>query len=108
LGGANQLPRYQNNPILSKTKIFVGMDVTHLSPGSQNGALSIAAVVVTEGSTNFIHWPVSLRLQPPEEDKKSRELIDDWQAMLKKHLGRYKEKTKGNCQTNSSSTGRRI
>jgi hypothetical protein len=73
----------------AETTIFVGMDVTRSSLGSQNGVPSIAAVFITEEPTYFVHWLVNLQPQPPEEDTKSRELIDDLQATLKERLDRY-------------------
>ena len=72
--------------------MFVGMDVTHPTPNSQNGAPSIAAVVATEEPNHFVNWPVSLRLQRPKEDKMARELIDDMQAMFRERLEHWKSK----------------
>lgn len=94
LGGINHRLDDQKG-LLSKSTMFVGMDVTHPTPNSQNGAPSIAAVVATEEPEYFVHWPVSLRLQTPKEDKMARELIDDVQAMFRERLEHWKSKNDG-------------
>lgn len=94
LGGVNHRLNLSKQGIMRFSTMFVGMDVTHPSPGSQNGAPSIAAVVATEEPDIFVKWPASIRLQQPREEKKSRELIDDLQAMLIERLKHWKNKNK--------------
>ncbi|KAL9627282.1 MAG: hypothetical protein Q9164_007650, partial [Protoblastenia rupestris] len=92
LGGINHHLHDHLDGILRKTTMFVGMDVTHPSTGSQNGAPSIAAVVATEEPVHFVNWPVSIRLQSSKEDKLAREVIDDLDIMLKERLDHWMEK----------------
>lgn len=95
LGGINHRLLHAQGGILARKTMFVGMDVTHPSQGSQSGAPSIVAVVATEEPTYFVNWPVSLRLQRPSKDKQSRELIDDLQVMFAERLEHWKQMNKG-------------
>ncbi|KAF3204048.1 hypothetical protein TWF679_009990 [Orbilia oligospora] len=63
--------------------MLVGMDVTHPSPSSAQGAPSMAAVVAScDGS--FMNYPGSLRIQ------EKNEMIDDLKGMFAERLSLFK------------------
>jgi eukaryotic translation initiation factor 2C len=95
LGGVNHWLNNQEG-VLGKRTMFTGIDVTHPSPGSLKGAPSIAAVVATEESKYFVQWPASFRLQVPEKEKKSREIVDELKEMLVERLIHWKSMNNSN------------
>ncbi|KAK6514246.1 hypothetical protein TWF506_008644 [Arthrobotrys conoides] len=64
--------------------MLVGMDVTHPSPLSAQGAPSMAAVVASCDSS-FMNYPASLRIQPKNE------MIGELKEMFAERLSLYKK-----------------
>ena len=77
LGGVNHVldvasTRWLREQMLKDT-MLVGIDVTHGSTGSKAGSPSLAAIVASVDS-NFTTYPADLRMQPPAENKESKEV----------------------------------
>ncbi|KAJ7226883.1 argonaute-like protein [Mycena pura] len=94
LGGINHL--LDNNAMkwLTKQKtMMVGIDVTHPGPGSREGSPSIAAVVASVDD-NFVQFPASLRIQKPDPNRESKEMVTELRDMLVERLLLYEKKNK--------------
>ncbi|KAL8656727.1 MAG: hypothetical protein Q9210_000068 [Variospora velana] len=90
LGGLNQsLPRERLGPLSDGKAMLVGMDVTHPSPGSVEGAPSIAGVVASIDG-QFGQWPASMRAQTSRQ-----EMIGKLQAMFKERLNLWAKHNRG-------------
>ena len=85
LGGVNQMVDTARLGIIHQDKtMVVGLDVTHPSPGSVQGAPSVAGMVASIDRW-LAQWPATLRIQPSRQERVS-EL--DW--MLKSRLKVWK------------------
>ncbi|KAJ7653632.1 argonaute-like protein [Mycena polygramma] len=94
LGGINHLLEPSAMKWLTKQKtMMVGVDVTHPSPGSRVGAPSIAAVVASLDD-NFVQFPASLRIQKPDGNRESKEMVTELRDMLVERLLLYEKKNK--------------
>lgn len=81
LGGTNQTLDAKNLGLIARgTTMIVGIDVTHPSPGSVNGAPSVAAMVASV-SQDIGQFPAILRTQ-----KSRQEMVNDLGDMLKSRL----------------------
>ncbi|KAL8960845.1 MAG: hypothetical protein Q9193_002514 [Seirophora villosa] len=90
LGGINQsLARDRLGPLSDGKAMLVGMDVTHPSPGSVEGAPSIAGVVASIDG-HYGQWPASMRAQ-----KSRQEMIAELQAMFKERLTLWEKHNRG-------------
>ncbi|KZS96684.1 argonaute-like protein [Sistotremastrum niveocremeum HHB9708] len=90
LGGINHRIEGESvNWLKLKPTMFVGMDVTHPSPGSVKGTPSIAAIVASVDSL-YTHYPASLRLQ-----ESKTEMISDLADMMVERLTVFVNKNKG-------------
>ncbi|KAL2834729.1 ribonuclease H-like domain-containing protein [Aspergillus pseudoustus] len=84
LGGINQILKPNELGIIGAGKtMLVGIDVTHPSPGSANGAPSVAGMVASIDSS-LGQWPGEIRIQ-----ESRKEMVDDLESMLKAHLRRW-------------------
>ncbi|KAH8832943.1 Piwi-domain-containing protein [Flagelloscypha sp. PMI_526] len=94
LGGRNHAIGVQSMAWLTKKPtMLVGIDVTHPSPGSRIGTPSIAAVVASVDQ-HMIQFPASLRIQKPDDNRESREMVTDLQAMITERLVLFRQRTK--------------
>ncbi|KAL5336701.1 ribonuclease H-like domain-containing protein [Aspergillus crustosus] len=85
LGGVNQLVHPKELGIIGEGKtMLVGIDVTHPSPGSADGAPSVAGMVASINSS-LGQWPAEIRIQ----SKSRNEMVEDLDSMLKSHLRRW-------------------
>ncbi|KAF7290752.1 Argonaute-like protein [Mycena indigotica] len=92
LGGINHRLDPAATGWLTKQKtMMVGIDVTHPSPTSREGAPSIAAVVASVDD-DFVQFPASLRLQKPEQNRQSKEMLTELRDMLVERLLVYEKK----------------
>ncbi|KAF7305402.1 Argonaute-like protein [Mycena chlorophos] len=92
LGGINHLLDPAATRWLTKEKtMMVGIDVTHPGPGSQRGAPSIAAVVASVDD-NFVQFPASMRIQQPDDNRESKEMLTELRDMLVERLQVYESK----------------
>ncbi|KAI4118568.1 MAG: hypothetical protein LQ345_001405 [Seirophora villosa] len=90
LGGINQsLARDRLGPLSDGKAMLVGMDVTHPSPGSVEGAPSIAGVVASIDG-HYGQWPASMRAQ-----KSKQEMIAELHAMFKERLTLWEKHNRG-------------
>ena len=81
LGGTNQIVDMANLPLVKgDTTMFVGVDVTHPSPGSGTGAPSVAAMVANIDSA-LSQWPADLRVQRSRQEE-----VNDLKEMLLSRL----------------------
>lgn len=71
---------------LDNNTMLVGIDVTHPSPGSAEGAPSISCVVASVDE-HMIQWPGSIRTQTG-----GVEMVDDLQAMVVERLKLWQKK----------------
>ncbi|KAL9597740.1 MAG: hypothetical protein Q9219_004934 [cf. Caloplaca sp. 3 TL-2023] len=84
LGGINQMLPSNKLGVLAEKIMLVGMDVTHPSPGSIEGAPSIAGVVASVDG-RYGQWPASIRAQTSRKemieqlDELFGERLDSWQ-----------------------------
>jgi len=90
-GGRNHTVQDSSNPLMKELPhtMLVGIDVTHPSPGSSEGAPSIAGVVASYES-DLQQWPASLRRQTSRT-----EMVADLAAMLGERLDTWRRKTRG-------------
>ncbi|CAK5263252.1 unnamed protein product [Mycena citricolor] len=94
LGGMNHLLDPQAMRWLTKQKtMMVGIDVTHPSPGSREGSPSIAAVVASVDD-DFVQFPCSLRIQRPDPNRESKEMLSELRDMLVERLQYYEKKNR--------------
>ncbi|KAJ7235089.1 ribonuclease H-like domain-containing protein [Mycena haematopus] len=94
LGGINHLLHSNAMRWLTKQKtMMVGIDVSHPGPGSREGAPSIAAVVASVDD-NFVQFPASLRIQRPDPNRESKEMLSELRDMLVERLLLYEKKNK--------------
>ncbi|KAJ6510611.1 argonaute-like protein [Mycena sanguinolenta] len=94
LGGINHLLDPNAMKWLTKQKtMMVGIDVTHPGPGSREGAPSIAAVVASVDD-NFVQFPASMRIQKPDPNRESKEMLSELRDMLVERLILYEKKNK--------------
>ncbi|KAJ7640433.1 argonaute-like protein [Mycena polygramma] len=94
LGGINHLLDPHAMRWLTKQKtMMVGIDVTHPSPTSKEGSPSIAAVVASVDD-NFVQFPASLRIQRPDPNRESKEMLSELRDMLVERLIVYEKKNK--------------
>jgi hypothetical protein len=75
-------------PPLDKNTMLVGIDVTHPSPGSAEGAPSIACVVASVDHQMF-QWPGSIRTQTGRE-----EMVSGLEAMVLERLDLWVKRNK--------------
>ncbi|KAL3494045.1 ribonuclease H-like domain-containing protein [Aspergillus germanicus] len=84
LGGINQIVKPSELGIIGEGKtMLLGIDVTHPSPGSVDGAPSVAGMVASIDSS-LGQWPAEIRIQ-----ESRKEIVDDLDSMLKAHLRRW-------------------
>ncbi|KAJ7021433.1 argonaute-like protein [Mycena alexandri] len=94
LGGMNHLLEPNAMKWLTKQKtMMVGIDVSHPSPTSREGAPSIAAVVASVDD-NFVQFPASLRIQRPDPNRESKEMLSELRDMIIERLLLYENKNK--------------
>ncbi|KAJ6524443.1 argonaute-like protein [Mycena vulgaris] len=94
LGGMNHLLDAAAMRWLTKQKtMMVGIDVTHPGPTSREGSPSIAAVVASVDDT-FVQFPASLRIQRPDPNRESKEMLSELRDMLVERLLVYEKKNK--------------
>ncbi|KAJ7747645.1 argonaute-like protein [Mycena maculata] len=94
LGGINHLLEPDAMKWLTKQKtMMVGIDVTHPGPTSREGSPSIAAVVASVDA-NFVQFPASLRIQKPDLNRESKEMLSELRDMLVERLLVYEKKNK--------------
>ncbi|KAJ7471966.1 argonaute-like protein [Mycena latifolia] len=94
LGGMNHLLEPGAMRWLTKQKtMLVGIDVTHPGPTSREGSPSIAAVVASVDD-NFVQFPASLRIQRPDPNRESKEMLSELRDMLVERLLVYEKKNK--------------
>ncbi|KAJ7747641.1 argonaute-like protein [Mycena maculata] len=92
LGGINHLLEPNAMKWLTKQKtMMVGIDVTHPGPTSRKGSPSIAAVVASVDD-NFVQFPASLRIQKPDPNRESKEMLEELRDMLVERLLVYEKK----------------
>ncbi|KAI0773186.1 Piwi-domain-containing protein [Trametes elegans] len=92
LGGINHsLDPASMRWLTEKKTMVMGIDVTHPSPRSIPGSPSIAAVVASIDD-NFIQYPASLKLQKPDWNKESKEMVEKLTEMTIERLQLYKKK----------------
>lgn len=90
LGGANHsIPASTFGTIAPDKTMFVGLDVTHPSPGSTSSAPSVAGIVSSIDST-LAQWPAAIRVQEGKKEMVT-DLVELIQGQLK--LWRAKNKT---------------
>lgn len=95
LGGVNhQLPTQKLGMLSKPGTIIFGMDVTHPSPGSQEGAPSIAAVVSSVDNL-YGQWPAQIRAQTG-----GQEMIDSLDAMVTEQIRLYYLRNNNNLPYN--------
>ncbi|RYO85823.1 hypothetical protein DL764_009107 [Monosporascus ibericus] len=81
MGGTNQVVDTANLPLVKENNtMFVGIDVTHPSPGSRSTAPSVAAMVANIDSS-LSQWPADLRVQ-----RRRQEEVNDLEDMLLSRL----------------------
>ena len=91
LGGINHtLPADKIGIIKDGRTMVVGIDVTHPSPGSVEGAPSIAGVVASIDAT-LAQWPASIRVQTGRQ-----EMVADLEGMIHDRLLLWYTKNNGN------------
>ncbi|KAK0452966.1 argonaute-like protein [Desarmillaria tabescens] len=94
LGGINHKLDDQAMRWLRKKKtMMVGIDVTHPTPGTRFGTPSIAAVVASVDD-DFVQFPASMRIQRPDANRHSKEVVEELQHMLLERLLAYEKKNK--------------
>jgi hypothetical protein len=94
LGGRNHAIQPQTMAWLTKKPtMLVGIDVTHPSPGSRLGTPSVAAVVASVDQ-HMVHFPASLRIQKPDPNRESKEMVTDLEEMIIERLLAFKTKSK--------------
>ncbi|KAJ7119645.1 Piwi-domain-containing protein [Mycena epipterygia] len=94
LGGMNHLLDPNAMKWLTKQKtMMVGIDVTHPGPTSREGSPSIAAVVASVDD-NFVQFPASLRIQRPDPNRESKEMLSELRDMLVERLLVYEKKNR--------------
>ncbi|KAJ6558191.1 ribonuclease H-like domain-containing protein [Mycena capillaripes] len=94
LGGINHLLDANAMRWLTKQKtMMVGIDVTHPGPTSREGSPSIAAMVASVDD-NFVQFPASLRIQKPDPNRESKEMLSELRDMLVERLLVYEKKNK--------------
>ncbi|KAJ7915348.1 argonaute-like protein [Mycena leptocephala] len=92
LGGINHLLEPSAMAWLTKDKtMMVGIDVTHPGPTSRVGSPSIAAVVASVDD-NFVQFPASLRIQKPDVNRESKEMVSELRDMLVERLLVYEKR----------------
>ncbi|KAL2831778.1 ribonuclease H-like domain-containing protein [Aspergillus cavernicola] len=85
LGGINQIVKPKELGLVGEGKsMLIGIDVTHPSPGSADGAPSVAGMVASIDAS-LGQWPAEIRVQT----KSRNEMVEDLDSMLKAHLRRW-------------------
>ncbi|KAL4883725.1 ribonuclease H-like domain-containing protein [Aspergillus karnatakaensis] len=96
LGGTNQIVNPKELGIIGEGKtMLVGIDVTHPSPGSAEGAPSVAGMVASINAS-LGQWPAEIRIQ----SKSRNEMVEDLDSMLKAHLRRWSANNKNKLPEN--------
>ena len=81
LGGVNQLVDSDRLGLINEDRtMVVGLDVTHPSPGSAEGAPSVAGMVASIDKW-LAQWPATLRIQASRQER-----ISELDGMLKSRL----------------------
>ncbi|KAK0486559.1 argonaute-like protein [Armillaria novae-zelandiae] len=94
LGGINHKLENQHMTWLRKKKtMMVGIDVTHPGPGTKFGTPSIAAVVASVDD-DFVQFPASMRIQRPDANRHSKEVVEELRDMMLERLLMYEKKNK--------------
>nr|POF12669.1 protein argonaute 18 [Quercus suber] len=87
LGGANHsIPVSSFGAISPEKTMFVGLDVTHPSPGSTSSAPSVASIVSSIDST-LAQWPAAIRVQEAR-----KEMITDLTELVEGQLKLWQAK----------------
>ena len=88
LGGTNQWlgQTWTKSDVLARSTMFVGIDVTHPSRGSQQGAPSIVGIASTFETHSYSRWVAETGTQ--FGDRKSCEIVPDLATPL---IGRIKD-----------------
>ena len=84
-GGINHRLEGNLSPLDQNTILF-GLDVTHPSPGSGEGAPSISGVVASQDG-HFAHYPGSLRVQTGRQ-----EMVDNLSSMVLERLRYWRKR----------------
>ncbi|KAF9024374.1 Piwi-domain-containing protein [Hymenopellis radicata] len=94
LGGINHTLLPTHMAWLNKVPtMIIGIDVTHPGPGARWGTPSIAAVVASVDS-KFVQYPASMRIQKPDPNRMSKEMVDELDVMVRERLLLFKEKNR--------------
>ncbi|KAL8761911.1 MAG: hypothetical protein Q9184_002015 [Pyrenodesmia sp. 2 TL-2023] len=94
LGGVNQtLPADKLGILADGKTMLVGMDVTHPSPGSIEGAPSIAGIVASIDG-RYGQWPASMRAQTSRQ-----EMIDKLDELFGERLDAWRKYNQGGLPT---------
>ncbi|KAL8838989.1 MAG: hypothetical protein Q9170_001919 [Blastenia crenularia] len=94
LGGVNQtLPSDKLGILADGKTMLAGMDVTHPSPGSIEGAPSIAGIVASIDG-RYGQWPGSIRTQ-----KGRKEMIEDLDKIFGERLDLWRKNNRGGLPT---------
>ncbi len=94
LGGINHTLVPSHMAWLNKSPtMIVGIDVTHPGPGARWGTPSITAVVASVDS-RFVQYPASMRIQKPDTNRMSKEMVDELDVMFRERLLLFKEKNR--------------
>ncbi|QIW96785.1 hypothetical protein AMS68_002303 [Peltaster fructicola] len=95
LGGINHsIQKTQFGNVNFKTTMFVGIDVTHPSPGSLKSAPSVAGIVSSiDGSLG--QWPAAIRAQTGRQ-----EMVDALDELLQGQLRLWQKKNKNTLPSN--------
>jgi hypothetical protein len=84
-GVSHKVPNLLDKPLDNNT-MLVGIDVAHPSPGSSEGAPSIACVV-TSVDEHLFQWPGSIRTQTG-----GQEMVQGLEAMVSERLALWRKK----------------
>lgn len=85
-GGVNQqLPPNKMGILTNSKTMVVGIDVTHPSPGSREGAPSVAGVVASIDN-RYGQWPASVRCQ-----ESRKEMVSELEEMIIQRLKLWQE-----------------
>lgn len=94
-GGVNQNVEASKLGLISEGKtMVVGLDVTHPSPGSKEGAPSVAGMVASI-SPNLAQWPAVIKIQEPR-----KEMVSEIGFMFRTRLILWKDHNQGRLPEN--------
>lgn len=94
LGGMNQISNPNSTLIDPKQTMFVGLDVTHPSPGSKATAPSVAAIVASVDG-HLAQWPAAIKIQ-----RGRQEMVDDLTELFEGRLKLWSKKNQGKYPVN--------